>query len=237
MYSIQERLGIHTESISGAQWQLLCGLRCAMPGIVVSFDPVKQTCVIQPAIQELVVPLNADQSASSAPPVWTTIDPLEDVPVIMQRAGGYSITFPIVPGTECLLIFADSCIDGWWQSGGVQPQFDRRRHDLSDAFALFGPWSQPNVLENYSTTSMQHRSDDGSVVIDLAPGVVTFIAPQVKVTSPAITLAAEGGTAMPLATSALVDWLTTSVLPFLESKGYVGPPPPDDSVTTVVMGE
>ena len=44
---------------------------------------------------------------------------LPDVPVMFFGGGGMTITAPIKPGDECLVIFADRCIDGWWWLGGV----------------------------------------------------------------------------------------------------------------------
>jgi hypothetical protein len=238
MQSIQERLGLATESIAGSAWQWACMLRCATPGIVVSFDPDKQTCVVQPAIQEVVLlpPPGLKPLADGTPnttqniPTTVTIKPIQDVPIMMMRVPGWSITLPIVKGTECLLIFADSCIDGWWQNGGVQPQFDRRRHDLSDAFALFGPWSQPKVLSNYSTSSMQIRSDDQSVLIDLAANKVTITAPEVDIKS-------SGGTPLKLVNDNFFQWFVTYIMPFLNSKGYAGPVVPLTSETTVLEAQ
>jgi hypothetical protein len=236
MLSIQERLAIQTEPIAGAAWQWLCALRSSIPGIVVSFDAIKQTCVVQPAIQEIVLLPPPSTSSTSKPdvtqniPTNVTIQPLEDVPVIMTRAPGWSITLPIVKGTECLLVFADTCIDGWWQNSGVQPPFDRRRHDLSDAMALFGPWSQPNVLRNYSTSSMQLRSDDQSVVIDLAMTGVT-------ITAPLTTVINSGGTPTPLMTQAFLTWFNGNIVPFLKSVGYAGPPAPVTSLTTILEAQ
>jgi hypothetical protein len=236
MLSIQERLALSTEAIEGHAWQWACMLRSAMPGIVVSFDPVAQTCVVQPAIQEIVLLPPPTTAQGVAPgttqniPTSVSIKPLQDVPIIMMRVPGWSITLPIVENTECLLIFADSCIDGWWANGGINAQYDRRRHDLSDAFALFGPWSQPNKLSNYSTTSMQLRSDDSSVVIDLSIAGV-------KITGPAVSAIATGGTAQGLMTAAWDLWFITNIEPFLISKGYAGPAPPTNSVTTVLKGE
>jgi hypothetical protein len=236
MISIAERLSVASEPVEGALWQWACRLRSAIPGIVVSFDPDKQTCVVQPAIQELVLlpppatPQNSNPDSTQNIPTSVSIEPLQDVPIIMMRVPGWSITLPITEGAECLLIFADSCIDGWWQNGGVNAQFDRRRHDLSDAMALFGPWSQPSALENYSTDSLQIRSDDQSVVVDLRSGKVTIAAPTVEIKE-------AGGTSQPLVTA---DWLTffnTDILPFLQSKGYTGPtgPTPSSSSLTTVL--
>lgn len=65
---------------------------------------------------------------------------------MMPRGGGFALTFPVAAGDECLVVFADACIDSWWQSGGVQNQAEKRRHDLSDGIVIPGLWSQPNKL-------------------------------------------------------------------------------------------
>ena len=189
MISVQERLGLTTEAVEGALWQWACMLRTAIPAYVVSFDPVAQTIVAQIAIKEIVLKPPPPTVATPNPgvtqniPTDEPIDQLEDVPIMMMRVPGWSLTFPIVPGTECLLIFADMCVDGWWQNGGLNPQADRRRHDLSDAFALFGPWSQPNNIPNYSTSSVQLRSDDLSVVVDLSSSKISITAPRIDLNS------------------------------------------------------
>jgi hypothetical protein len=209
--SIPDRFGVPSEPFEVALWQWSCMLRCAIPAQVVSFDPVKLTCEVQVMIQELVRLPRKSNDPSPNPgntqnlADWDTIPNLRDVPVVMMHAGGWSLTFPVEAGDECLLIFADACIDGWWESGNLSAQYDRRRHDLSDAFALFGPWSQkPSTrLYNYSTGSMQLRSDDQSVVIDLAPGAIDIAAPVVTITAGTVTL--TGASAIHLAGPVTVE--------------------------------
>lgn len=222
MLSLQERLKLSTEPIEGSAWQWACMLRGAIPGIVQSFNAEKQTVTVAPAVKEIML--------IDGIPTVTAIDPIDDVPIIMQRVPGWSITMPVTEGTECLLIFADMCIDGWWQSGGVQPQLDRRRHDISDAIALFGPWSQPNVLSNYSISSMQIRSDDQSVVIDLASGQITITAPTVEVNS-------SGGMANPVMTKAFLTWFETVYMPSVNYVGSPPTPPTSGLLTTVFEAE
>ena len=95
-----------------------------------------------------------------------------------------TITTPIKPGDECLVIFADRCIDGWWWLGGVQPPSEARNHDLSDGFALVGVRSRPRWLQGVSTESLQIRSDDGATCIDVNPGgAVQITAQQVRITA------------------------------------------------------
>lgn len=160
-----ERLRIATEQWNAREWQLLCSLRVAAPGIVQSFDATKQTVTVQLAIRE-----NMMQNAVPTP---VAISTLVDIPIFMPRAGGFLLTLPVKQGDECLVIFGDNCIDSWWQSGGIQNQVDRRRHDLSDGFAIIGPWSQPRVVSNYSITSAQLRTEDGNTMVEIAPsGIV-----------------------------------------------------------------
>lgn len=233
--SIQERLSVKTEPIQGALWQWLCMLRCAIPGIVTAVYLDKGTCDVQPAIQELSLmppPVNAqnpDIGTTQNIPVSTSIKPIQDVPIIMMRAGNFIITLPIAVGTECLLIFADMCIDGWWQNGGVNAQYDRRRHDLSDAFALFGPWSQPNVIANHSATNLEIRSVDGTKNISVGSAGITIKAPSVTIDN--------GGTPQTLVTAAWHTWFHTDIYPFLTGLGYAGPIEPTNSVTTILEGQ
>lgn len=121
--------------------------RCAEPGIIQSFDPVEQTVTVQLALREEIT--NEDGTKQ-----WVNLPLLLDVPIVMPRAGGYMLTMPIAKDDECLVIFGDMCIDAWWSLGGIQNQIEKRRHDLSDGFAMLGVWSQPNVIPNYKNDSM-----------------------------------------------------------------------------------
>src|SRR5208283_486773 len=123
-----------------------------------SFNATAQTAVVRCAIMESIKINNIGVNSLPAnlpPREWQVQIPLlVDVPVVMPRAGGFEITLPVTAGDECLVIFADLCIDAWWQNGGVQARMDKRRHDFSDGFAILGPWSQPRVLTNYQTNAI-----------------------------------------------------------------------------------
>ncbi|MEK8128657.1 Gp138 family membrane-puncturing spike protein [Paenibacillus filicis] len=149
-------------------------IRVAIPGIVFEFDPNTQTASVQVAIRERIIDADLKQK-------WIEVPLLLDVPIIIPRAGGFALTLPVKAGDECLVIFADMCMDAWFSSGGVQNQIERRRHDLSDGFAILGPWSQPRKLSNYSQTAAQLRSEDGQTVISLSPGKIDINASDVRV--------------------------------------------------------
>ena len=135
-------------------------LRVAAPGIIQSVDYGCQTCTVQLAIREQ---LNHEGDLE-----WVDIPTLPDVPFFVYSGGGYCLTLPVAPGDECLVVFGDSCMDAWWQNGGVQNQADHRRHDLSDGFAIVGFRSQPNVVGGFSSGSAMLRNASGSAYIEIA---------------------------------------------------------------------
>lgn len=99
---------------------ILEAIHVAVPGEVVSFDTSSRTAVIQPTIRRW--------RKTEIPPL------LLDVPVFFP--GG--ILFDVSPGDGCLVVFADHCIDAWFQNGGVSTPVSARMHDLSDGFAFVG---------------------------------------------------------------------------------------------------
>ena len=94
---------------------------------------------------------------------------LLDCPVVFPHAGGCSLTFPIKPGDECLVVFSCRAIDLWWQQGGVQPPAETRMHDLSDGFVIPGPYSQPKVIPDVNTAYVELRTDDRQAWLALHP--------------------------------------------------------------------
>ncbi len=137
----------------------------SLPCIVQSYNPDTNTIEAQPTILGRV----QDQQG-----LWSLkqMPLLLDVPVIFPSGGGYTLTFPIAAGDECLVVFSSRCIDGWWYQGGIQPQLDVRMHDLSDGFAFVGPMSRPNVIPTISTSTTQLRSNDGSIYVELSPAQI-----------------------------------------------------------------
>lgn len=143
-------------------------MRVAMPGIISAVNYDKQTVSVRPAIREKIT----DNLGNSE---WVEIPELQEVPLFVYRGGNYALTLPVAVGDECLVIFGDMCIDAWWQSGGIQNQIERRRHDLSDAFAVVGCTSQAKRLGGYSAGTAQLRTLDGSSYIELAEGTINLV--------------------------------------------------------------
>lgn len=160
-------------------WQ--AGIWTAMPGILQSFNAAAMTCEVQAAIQAQI---------KTPTGLWlnTTISVCEDVPVIFPGGGDFFLSFPLVAGNEGLIVFAQRCIDAWWQQGGVQNQAELRMHDPSDGFFIPGCFSQPRVPAGISTTSTRLSNKDGTTYVELeggnvinvaAPGGCNFLGPVV----------------------------------------------------------
>lgn len=170
------------ESYSRRMW-------CSLPGIIESVDFQKMTCVIQPSIR-------MPQIKESGERISIDLPLLKDVPVYYPQGGFGVLTFPVKKGDECLVVFADRCIDAWWQNGGIQEQMDYRCHDLSDGFAFVGFRSQPRVLKPPpDPEATQLRSEDGKTMISMTKsGSITAVAPErLRLCSPNIEMTGIDG--------------------------------------------
>lgn len=148
------------------------GLWTAMPGIIQSFSASAVTATVQMAIKGIV----QDQTGKSQ---FVNLPLLVDVPVFFPRGGNCTLTFPIAKGDECLVVFASRCVDGWFQSGGIQAPMQPRMHSMSDGFALVGFFSQATKISGISTSTAQLRSNDGSTYVEVDPAgkIVNIVAP------------------------------------------------------------
>ena len=118
--------------IADLKREIASSMHCALPGTVTSFDPETQTVSVQPALKRGLFSL----------PV------IRDVPVFFPGSKDQAVTWPVSAGDECLLIFADSDIDRWFDSGETEEPFSARQHSLPDAFAFVGFRSRPNALQD-----------------------------------------------------------------------------------------
>lgn len=143
-------------------WQ--AGIWTALPGVIDDVDLAKMTARVKPAMQ-------ARFSKPGGSADWVNLPLLVDCPVIFPSGGGFTLTFPVTAGDECLVIFASRCIDGWWQSGGQARPLEMRMHDLSDGFVMVGPRSQPHVLGvPASSSSVELRNDSRSAFVQIDSG-------------------------------------------------------------------
>lgn len=175
----RELIGERQEALRAIVEAQLLNTWTALPGIIQNFDPTTGRCTVQPApqLQTLAVNLAPTPGEDQTTQVPITLVPIPHVLLISIGGGGFVVECEPQNGDECLLIFSSRCIDGWWRSGGVQPQPVLRHHSLSDAFAIVGPFSQPNVFTSLGP-GLRLRKKDGSAYIELlASGAVNIVAP------------------------------------------------------------
>ncbi len=183
MVSIAERTNDREEALQLMLENQQSGMWTALPGRITAVNRAAGTVQVQPTIQASIR-LPDDTSRTQNLPV------LADVPIIFPGGGGATMTFPIQPGDECLVVFSSRPIDSWWQGGGEQPAIMPRMHSLSDGFALVGVRNRGRALPTVSDAQVELRSDGGSTRVSLNPTTnkvdvvataeVTVTAPQIK---------------------------------------------------------
>ena len=135
----------------------LMDLHTCMPGEIISFDPVEQIADIQ-----LVTKTKQSGELKNR-------SVLQGVPVRFMATLGFSMTMPLPPGSEVLVVFAERSIDTWLASGGIQDPADIRKHSSSDAFAFPLMYSQPNKISNFDPDNLQIRTASANAKITIKP--------------------------------------------------------------------
>ena len=121
-------------------------IRVSIPGMVTAYNPADNTVSVQPTVMD----------------GQTRLPILQDVPVFFPGGGSVCMTFPVNIGDECLVIFSDTAIDNWFHSGEILPPHSRRRHSLSDGFALIGFRSRAHAVEvTDDLFSIRRKTPDG----------------------------------------------------------------------------
>jgi len=63
---------------------------------------------------------------------------LVDCPLMVMQGGGAFLEFPVKKGDYCIVLFNDRNIDTWWDTANIKEPLTKRKHSLSDGFALVG---------------------------------------------------------------------------------------------------
>lgn len=137
-------------------------------GIVQAFDPVLQT--VQATVKYTRTSFVFNDATEQDEPVQTDYPLSLECPAIILRGGPTSLTFPILPGDECLLIFNDRDMDNWFASGQYGPVATSRLHSFADAFALVGIRSTPNALTSYD--QLRAVLQNGTTMVGVGPALI-----------------------------------------------------------------
>lgn len=149
--------------LGAMQLALLYQINCHQVGQIVSFDPAKQTAVVQLNVLRTV------QDIAVVPPVFREVNYplLLDVPCFIPAGGTGRLTFPITAGDSCLVLFNDRDIDQWFATGQTSAPNTARAHDFSDGMAIIGFRNKANALGNYNQTQTELRGpNSGRLTLD-----------------------------------------------------------------------
>lgn len=106
---------------------ILAQLNCHAVGQVDTFDSTKQSATAKIGYKKTL----ADGSTKEYQPVV-------DCPVFFAGGGLGSLTFPVMKGDDCLVLFNDRNMDAWITAGQATVPDVERLHGYADALILVG---------------------------------------------------------------------------------------------------
>lgn len=140
-------------AVSQAISEQLSEMNTILPGVIESYDPVRNRAVVRPTMPKRL----ADGRDLPAPQIF-------EVPLVWLTSGGASVTMPVKPGDGVTLMFAQRSLDSWLSGGTTAPE-DPRQFDLSDAIAL------PGLLANRPAVHPENLvMSFGEASISITPG-------------------------------------------------------------------
>lgn len=104
-------------------------IHTVIPGIIESYNESSRKAKVKPLVK-----LKTSLNDSLA------IPPIDNVPVQFPSALGFSLTYPLVPGDNCIILFAENGIGNYLNGQGkneVEPD-DLNRFALTDAICIPG---------------------------------------------------------------------------------------------------
>lgn len=131
-----------------------------LPGEIVSFDKERQTAVVQSCTRKAMILDDGTRKTVDRPF-------LADVPVVFpySTTTGFSMTYPVAKGDQCLLLFSQDALDSWQARGSVQdpPCTGLPRHfDYTDAVAVVGLIPRPSAIGDFQDDGIEIRNRDRS---------------------------------------------------------------------------
>jgi hypothetical protein len=144
-------------SIVEISQEILSDIHTAMPALVVSFDPSKQTITAQPCLQRKFKELDNPVS----------LPLIEDIPVLLPGSGDFFLTFDVKKDSYCWLIFSERSLANWIDSGGIVDPASRRKFHLSDCVAFVGINPLPSKLGTVDSDCMtlRNRANDTKITL------------------------------------------------------------------------
>lgn len=136
-------------------------IHTALPGKVISYNAGSNKAQVQP-----VGSYKVKDGRSLAFPI------IHDVPVVfpMGMRGNAGVTFPVVTGDGCLIVFSESQMDDYLNAG--YDSEDMRKHDMRDAICIPGLYAPQVSASGASQSSVNIFM--GDTMITVSDGMVNI---------------------------------------------------------------
>jgi hypothetical protein len=131
--------------------KIMLELCCHHIGVVQSFNATKQTAQVTISYPKTYFVLNTTTQQYVANQVSYPI--LLDCPVIFLGGGTSSLTFPVVQGDQCLVLFNDRDLGNWLAGGTGAACATARTHSFSDGIILVGLRSNDKAIASFDTAN------------------------------------------------------------------------------------
>ncbi len=178
-------------------------LNTCMPAVIISYDPSTKTCEVTPSFsRRFIDPTLGDEG------VVPRMD-ISGVPVVFPQSSSGGVTFPLSKGDPVMLLFAQRDIDTWIEKGGEDAPASARLHDITDAIAIPGLFSFPDIAKAATPPPTDKASLFGSKIFvgDPSQSTTAVSIPAADPATPGI-LPASGATlvtAQPLDLTAILS--------------------------------
>lgn len=160
-----------TQTLQASGSKTAAQINCMRIATVIEFYPEKLTAQVK-LVDKKLVGLNPDgsQILQEYPPIYAKVCYCNPF-----------CTFPLTQGMECILLFNDRELETWFINGGSNIQAYPRMHDLTDAVAIVGIRSLPQMIQ--ILTDCLH--------LFYGQSELQVKAPEVNISSPVVNIRAD----------------------------------------------
>lgn len=143
--------------------RVLLEVNTAIPGEVISYNPAIQTITAKPCIRGTTI-------TNAGSPVYVDLPQIIEVPVFFpfSTESRFSLTYPIMPKDQCLLVFSQRSFDNWLKNGSVQNPSEAmkpRSHQYPDAIAFVGLIPNPKAIQSFQMNGIEIRNGNRNSLV------------------------------------------------------------------------
>jgi hypothetical protein len=138
------------------KFEIKSEINCIAIGTIESFNTTNQTVTVQINYLRVIYGGVAQTNSENVNNQTQNYPQLINCPLMMLFGGSGYLTFPIVKGDSCVVLFNDRDLDAWWSTGSSNSVPNSARvHDLSDGLVFVGVKASTNSLTQYNTLGPQ----------------------------------------------------------------------------------